>query len=457
MERHPRSRTYEMRNAQVRIAQACAGFFWVSEFGECGDSRCGCYRLWRPDVRRRFRENVVKCTLEQLGACGRVRYVTVGSGSLLTDFEILCALRAANLIIASIVAVDTCYDDWRTSTVSEESAPTKALRQLGDFFAPATVYAFDSVERFTAACELQPHAYANATTFVHCDAGDIKAEDSTAAAVAALVDGGCSFKLNNLGMGARSATADGSADGADAHGAHSGDPAAGLGSDPDEGSKTRRQYWRAQLRDGSSIEAWRRKPDAPHSDALHASLLSHLPTAARKPSSLLAKLPDSALAEADEKRAARHSMARQWISQSSRERAASLSLSLYKVVFQGTNTTRPDGKPVPESLRDTVAVREAPSRTAQMVATRKRGDEILVAEESGGWVRISEEDDEWGWQLSFASTSAAAAEDAKHKEAAQMEATGSDPSPPQARVRQAWMLIDATALGMGRLLERQAV
>ena len=149
IERHPRSHTYEVRNAQVRIARACAGFSWVSEFGECGDTRCGCYRLWRPDVRRRFRENVVRCTVEQLGASGQVRYVTVGSGSLLTDFEILCALRASGLTIASIVAVDTCYDFGK----EDGAAPAKALRQLGEFFGPmCAVYAFASLERFTSAC-----------------------------------------------------------------------------------------------------------------------------------------------------------------------------------------------------------------------------------------------------------------------------------------------------------------
>lgn len=46
-----------------------------------------------------------------------------------------------------------------------------------------------------------------------------------------------------------------------------------------------------------------------------------------------------------------------------------------------------------------MAVRAGPSRAEKILAVRHKGDEILVAEERDGWVRISEEDDEWGWHL----------------------------------------------------------
>ena len=64
-------------------------------------------------MRRHFRDLVVARTEAQLsvslGALGNersaVRYVTVGSGQLLTDFEILCGLVSAGLEIEST-------DDW---------------------------------------------------------------------------------------------------------------------------------------------------------------------------------------------------------------------------------------------------------------------------------------------------------------------------------------------------------
>ena len=45
-----------------------------------------------------------------------------------------------------------------------------------------------------------------------------------------------------------------------------------------------------------------------------------------------------------------------------------------------------------------------------------------------GWVRLSEEDDEWGWQLASSEVM---------------------------RDKEAWMLVDASPLGLGKLLERR--
>ena len=90
-----------------------------------------------------------------------------------------------------------------------------------------------------------------------------------------------------------------------------------------------------------------------------------------------------------------------------------------------------EGKAVPESLRNTVAVRAAPSRTAAMVSCRKKGDEILVAEEANGWVRLSHEDDDWGWQRQLASESSASSQ-----------------------TKEAWMLVDGAEVGLGALLQK---
>ena len=58
--------------------------------------------------------------------------------------------------------------------------------------------------------------------------------------------------------------------------------------------------------------------------------------------------------------------------------------------------------------------------------------QVLVAEERNGWARLSEHDDEWGVQLASAASGSGALAS-----------------------RQAWMLIDASSFGLGRLLERQ--
>ena len=72
-------------------------------------------------------------------------------------------------------------------------------------------------------------------------------------------------------------------------------------------------------------------------------------------------------------------------------------------------------------------MRAEPSVSSALIGTRARGDEVLAAEERGGWVRVSEEDDHWGWQLSASSSAT-----------------------------EAWMLIDGDELDppLGRLLER---
>ena len=94
LDRRPRSDKHVLRGGMVRLSPRLPAFNFVDKLGECGDARCGCYRLYRPDIRKHFRDVVSQTTLGQLSRSKlqRLRYVTVGSGSLLTDFEILCAL-----------------------------------------------------------------------------------------------------------------------------------------------------------------------------------------------------------------------------------------------------------------------------------------------------------------------------------------------------------------------------
>ena len=78
---------------------------WTDDFAECGDASCGCYRIAFPNVRADFRNLVVMRTAVAARAAGdklaAVHYVSVGCGSLLTDFEILCGLQAQRVVRGS--------------------------------------------------------------------------------------------------------------------------------------------------------------------------------------------------------------------------------------------------------------------------------------------------------------------------------------------------------------------
>eukprot|EP00966_Prymnesium_polylepis_P052329 1211815-Prymnesium_polylepis.1 len=75
----------------------------------------------------------------------------------------------------------------------------------------------------------QPSRYGLATTYVHCDAGDISDVDSEATALVALAEGGTAFKLVNLGSG-------GGGGGAAGGGKHDGTHGGGGGAKGGEGT-----------------------------------------------------------------------------------------------------------------------------------------------------------------------------------------------------------------------------
>lgn len=213
------SARYEASGGFVRVKAARASPLgkWARLYGECADSSCGCYRLTNPKAREQFRNLVVRHTLQQRGewdarvsdpiaplddlesserpSSFAVRYVSVGSGMLLTDFEILCGLQQKQLPIAEILVCDSAYRhvgrQYRT-----------AFETLAAFFAPATVCAFDSL------AALRKHAESNgrgtASTYVHCDAADVPDDQSKALAKTLLQSGGLTFQLINHGRGSSS-------------------------------------------------------------------------------------------------------------------------------------------------------------------------------------------------------------------------------------------------------------
>ena len=180
---------------QVGIAQAAVDarvWRWTSALSECGDPKCSLNRLSHTrsrhalPPRNRFRDLVVEATRKQTTS---VRYVSVGSGGALFDFEVLAAMQHRGLQIESVVLVDTAYGAF--------NANLAAPRQLARFFAPAAVHVFSSLRALKQNAAKQPGLYGRSTTYVHCDASDISNEATRAAANACLAPGGMGFELQN--------------------------------------------------------------------------------------------------------------------------------------------------------------------------------------------------------------------------------------------------------------------
>lgn len=121
--------------------------------------------------------------------------------------------------------------------------------------------------------------------------------------------------------------------------------------------------------------------------------------------------------EATAARANREKQARRALELNVRSRAKEFGLRLFKVVHTGKG----------------VFVRAGPSCEHTVVSCRKQNDEVLIAEEREGWVRLSEEDENYPYM-----------------------GQNKGPSDQARDEREAWMLIDGAELGLGQLLEEQS-
>ena len=109
------------------------------------------------------------------GRSRAVRYVSIGCGSLLTDFEILCGLQMKGLTIEAISLVDAEYK-LSGSGVTPNGTPYTgtgelkgggpAIQALSDFFPGARVSAFDAISSLRHAVVEYPEVYGSATTVV---------------------------------------------------------------------------------------------------------------------------------------------------------------------------------------------------------------------------------------------------------------------------------------------------
>lgn len=159
----------------------------LQSFGECGDRSCTCHRLTRPWVRDVFKECVVKSMGR--GSDLALHYVSLGSGSLLADLEILCALQATGHRIESCVFVDTSY-----STVN--SVQWEALRAIAAYLGGHTrIAAYPSTVAFAVASLLKVEK--PATLFVQMDVSAIRWEECATVSAFSLAPWGIGFRLDN--------------------------------------------------------------------------------------------------------------------------------------------------------------------------------------------------------------------------------------------------------------------
>lgn len=340
---------FECDGGSVRFSKA-AKAPWCSSLGECGASLCGCYRLTRPRVRGEF---VTMVHTRAKAAVGdTLRYATIGSGCLLTDFEIVLGFWASGVRIESVVAIDPTYG---TAESDEATQARKALAQFATFFAPARVFAFGSVEAYRTAAQLQPAVYGRFNCFVKCDANPVPLDEFLSAA-SNLVPNALALELHN-------------------HGAGSGRRENG----PLESYLPPTLRHRKDGHSTSSVTVRRRLdwntaephqgPDVKHAHDNSFEDVSDPTEASTNP------LPIDCNAEA-----LKHLRA------TARERAAKRGLRMFRVVFSG-------GPRMP--------LRKEPSRTSTLLGAIDTGDEVIVrAVRDDGWVQLSELDTYWGFRSS---------------------------------------------------------
>lgn len=163
------------------------GRLWFGNLAECGDLSCGCCRS-QGTARKRF----LRLVRDSLRAerVEEIRYVSLGSGLLLSDAEVLATARHDGARIRSVAVIDPLYRH-----------PTKevaaALRDFTDFLG-VPVHAFGSSRSFVRARNALPFVFGQCSVFCHIDAAVARRHVSE---VRVLVPGGLAFELCNEARG----------------------------------------------------------------------------------------------------------------------------------------------------------------------------------------------------------------------------------------------------------------
>ena len=189
----PAGARFETRGGMVRVIAARGVTSLVKDLGECADPSCGCYRMSNPHVRHKFRQTVLAqaAALPKLGGThGGLRYVSVGAGSLLSDLELLLSIEAKHGQPAQLVVVIDKQYAFDVTPVRQFAA---ALGEATD------VHAFWSLDHYSIAAAARPDTFGLADLFVHCDADDVKNDESRRVSAIALAEGGVALQLRQNG------------------------------------------------------------------------------------------------------------------------------------------------------------------------------------------------------------------------------------------------------------------
>lgn len=323
---------------------------------ECGDERCGAHRLKQPQVRNRFRSFVVQAMREAQQTGSQwwsleegLRYVSLGSGLLLSDLELLERLRAEGVKIAEICLIDKLYGSPRTPEANF------ALQRFADWQAAvaelpceagptsgrsAKVVAFSSAAAFRDA---RRAGGANSPQYVdllmHCDASWEGCEqECMQLAMEFLAPGGLLARLSNLGSCSVS---------------------------PErisQGPAVLREFWRNRQEHSDapfSAEAW-------------------CMTEGR----FLEEVEDPLLGEDSLGKQKREAQSASQLRHAEQQRARALGLELWRVIH-------------PQ-----VAVMAKPSQEAHVIGKVSLGDELVASRRKGNWIRLAGAADLWDVQYS---------------------------------------------------------
>ena len=155
----------------------------LASLAECGHADCACNRSRHPEVRRRFRQEVVRKAVDarargDLPADGRISYCSVGSGLLLGDFDVILGLQDAGFEIVLAAFIDSDYAENCHG----------ALREVADFLAPSRVIAYASAADYVHA---RLHGQQDAAhIFMQIDVVEVSLSEAATLSALALDDGG---------------------------------------------------------------------------------------------------------------------------------------------------------------------------------------------------------------------------------------------------------------------------
>lgn len=354
---------FESRDGACRIKRL-PGLFsrYCTAFGEC--DACSVSRLQAVEPRQRFHNTVVERELDRVASApGSVRTVSIGCGGLLTDFKILLALWSRGCTIESFVAIDTGYTDHAFGhgrSRRDYESYMESLAALARFFAPTCrVFSFTSCDDYIAAATRRPERYAMATMFLHCDAGPVAEVQYKDVAATALLPGGYSYELWNVG---------------------------GLGVPARPPLETQLpERLRTELLaiySGKRYSLGVRRRRASE-EVAGTSVETERAVADDKTrvlvglgETLIEEVSDPSLASSEEIQG-KHLMveAVRWLEITARQRAAKHGKRLFKVVYDA-------GPQMP--------MRDGPSLNAKLAGARAAGDEVIVDEvRPDGWARVS--------------------------------------------------------------------